>query len=416
LPLRAISSLVLVAAFASCSAIDNFGKFTVAAGVDMAGGGCTAGCNCIAADAALGVPDHCAITPSNGITCSGVQKSAATVTIAGGMYTIDSGASPPVLSDPSGNRVMTGTVAGNFALFCIGSWVADGAGHVVVVGNRPVAIVADSLMRMTNGSWAIAGSYAIDDNGAAGVGGGSNGGSAGNSGAGTNGGHPGVGSPGTGGGGGGSASTGAAGGSAVGNSPTPGGSGTNSPSVGFGGGGGGKGSMNGGGGGGGAGFLQLSAGWAIALDSITFNATGGGGAGGLAAGSAGGFAGGGGGGGGGGVLTLEAPTVSFNNGCLSVVGGPGGAGGALLRGGDSHPTTMCGFLGTGGVAPANGGPGGEPGMTNVPSGGNGTANGGGGGGLGGYGRVTVRSHNPPPITTPPNVDPMAAYNPVVLLP
>src|SRR5207302_372263 len=183
-------------------------------------------------------------------------------------------ASPPVLSDPSGNRVMTGTVAGNFALFCIGSWVADGGGHVVIVGNRPVAIIADSLMRLTNGSWVIAGSYAIDDNGAPGVGGGTNGGSAGNAGAGPNGGHPGV-------------------------------------------------------------------GWASELDSVTFDASGGGGAGGLAAGSAGGFAGGGGGGGGGGVLTLEAPTVSFNNGCLSVIGGPGGAGGALTRGGDAKATTMC---------------------------------------------------------------------------
>ena len=49
-----------------------------------------------------------------------------------------------------------------------------------------------------------------------------------------------------------------------------------------------------------------------------------------------GTAGGGGGGGGGGVVIFDAPDVSITGGCVSVVGGPGGAGGALTRGGDAH--------------------------------------------------------------------------------
>src|SRR5262249_51533603 len=161
-----------------CSAIDNFGKFSVGS-TDMAGG-CTPGCTCIPADSGLGVPDHCALAPSNGISCTGLPKSAGTVTVSAGTYTIDSGASTPIMTDPSSNTVRPGSVAGNTAFFCIGSWVAAGGGRIVFTGNRPVAIVADSLIRHTNGAWILAGSYATDANGAAGVAGGTAGGSGGN--------------------------------------------------------------------------------------------------------------------------------------------------------------------------------------------------------------------------------------------
>ncbi|MCU1276988.1 MAG: hypothetical protein JWM53_534, partial [bacterium] len=44
----------------------------------------------------------------------------------------------------------------------------------------------------------------------------------------------------------------------------------------------------------------------------------------------------------------------------------------------------------------------------------GSGPGGGGGGLGGIGRVTVRSHNPPPATQPPGVIPGQSYVPATL--
>ena len=69
--MRAISSL-LVLAVAGCTAIDNFDKFKVG-GDGGAAGGCTPGCTCIAANASLGVPEHCAIMPSNGVSCVGVS-------------------------------------------------------------------------------------------------------------------------------------------------------------------------------------------------------------------------------------------------------------------------------------------------------------------------------------------------------
>ena len=402
--MRALSSLVVVVALGSCSAIDDYGKFTVGGGVDM-GGGCMAGCDCIAGDAALGVPDHCRVGPLNAFNCTAVSSSRPVVTLAAGIYQLDTSAQPPVLNDSSGHAVMSGIDSGVTALFCIGSLVADQNVHINVVGNRPTAIIADSLIRMAMGSWTLAGAYATDMAGGSGVGGGSNGGATGNAGAGGGAGHGGTGSPGTGGGGGGAAAPGAMGGAAMGGSPTAGGAGAMPPLVGFGGGAGGQGSTFGGGGGGGGGALQLKRELGRPLRHVAVDASGGGGAGGGAAGSVAGMtAGGGGGGGGGGTIALDAPNVSVMGGCLSVAGGPGGAGGALTRGGDAHMATACG-AGSGGIAPLNGGPGGAPGGS--ANGGAGTMNGGGGGGLGGAGRVTIRSHDPP--TSGPGVVPMTAY-------
>ncbi len=406
--MRAISSLVVLAAFASCSAIDNFGKFTVGGG-DM-GGGCTPGCDCIAADSAVGVPAHCRVAPLGAFACTGTH---ATVTLAAGEYHLDSGAVPPELDDPSGKPVATGVVNGVTALFCVGSFVSAPGTHITIVNDRPVAIVADSLVRMSTSAWTLGGGYATDMNGAPGFAGGSFGGTGGIAGDGPNGGSGGSGSPGTGGGGGGATTNGAPGGSAVGGGATPGGASSSMATPGGGGGGGGMGSTFGGGGGGGGGVLQLSASWAIELDSVTFDASGGGGAGGGPTGSAGGMAGGGGGGGAGGVLALDAPMVDVTGGCLSVIGGPGGAGGALTRGGDARPTALCGFVGTGGIAAPNGGGGGSAGV-GASSGGNGTNAGGGGGGLGSYGRVTIRSRNPPPASAAPGVVPPQAYLPLTL--
>jgi hypothetical protein len=407
----------MVALLGSCSAIDNFGKFTVGTSVDMSGGGCTPGCDCIAADAALGVPEHCRVVPLNGFNCAGAGANHSTITLAPGTYQLDSGAVPPVLSDANSVVVMTGVQSNGDALFCVGSLVGDQGVHVIVVNDSPVVIIADSMIRLTSGSWSVAGGYATDRNGASGAAGGSGGGTNGNAGQGAGGGKGGSGTPGTGGGGGGSVSTGAIGGASAGGSTTIGGSAGTMPAGGFGGGAGGAGSSFGGGGGGGGGALQMSASWAVVLSSVIFDATGGGGAGGGAAGATtGATAGGGGGGGGGGIVIFDAPEVSVTGGCVSVVGGPGGAGGALARGGDAHPAVGCGFIGTAGIAPPNGGGGGTPGTGTAANavGGTGTGIGGGGGGIGGAGRVTVRSHNPPPQATPPGVIPMTAYVPMTL--
>jgi hypothetical protein len=130
------------------------------------------------------------------------------------------------------------------------------------------------------------------------------------------------------------------------------------------------------------------------------------GAGGGANGTSGtGTGGGGGGGGAGGLLALDAPMVALTNGCLAVLGVPGGAGGAALRGGDSHATALCPLTGSPGIAGASAGGGGNPGGPSF-AGGNATAGGGGGGGAGGFGRVTIRSSAPPAT---PNVNPMMAY-------
>lgn len=409
--MRAGSSLVLAAAVAlgGCSAIDDFGRFTVGGG-DM--GGCTPGCTCIPADPMLDVPEHCALAPSNGIDCSGAPRDADDVALTGGEYILNTGdplsTSPPTLMGPGVG--VTGNVAGLSAVFCIGSLVATMPSRLSVIGHRTLVIVADSVVRFT-GTIALGGNYAIDDKGAPGTAGGTSGGDQTMPGNGLGGGKPGSGSPGTGGGGGGSTSPGAMGGAAMGGLPTDGGAGAMSNAVGFGGGGGGAGAAKGGGGGGGGGSLQISAGWAIAFDQTQVDASGGGGAGGEPSPATGQPAGGGGGGGGGGVLWLEAPMVGINGGCLSVIGGPGGGGGGGLRGTDAKPSAMCGFLGMPGVGGPSGGNGGGPG-TAMPAGSAGTAGGGGGGGTGGFGRVTIRSHAPP--ATNPNVVPSQAYNPVVL--
>jgi hypothetical protein len=409
--LRAISSLLIVA-FAGCTAIDDFGKFTVGGAADL-GTTCMGGCNCVPGTPALGVPDHCAIAPSNLLSCAGVPRAAEVLTLPAGAYTLDSGATPPVLVDSNSGRVMTGAIQGTAAVFCVGSLVADSNARITITGNRLVGIVADSLVRVTAGSFILAGEYAVDASGGHGVAGGSDGGASGNAGSGAGGGRPGTGGPGSGGGGGGAQSPGGLGGSAGGGNLTQGGAGSTTPVVGFGGGGGGKGATTGGGGGGGAGALQISAGWAIQFDQVELNASGGGGGGAGSIGTAGGLAGGGGGGGGGGIVTLEAPMVTINGGCISVMGGPGGGGGAAVGGGNSHAATSCGFIGTAGIAPPMGGGGAMPG-TQQPNGANGTGSGGGGGGVGGIGRVTVRSHNPPPFTQPPGVVPAQSYVPAML--
>ncbi|MGZ3440918.1 MAG: hypothetical protein ACXVDD_15445, partial [Polyangia bacterium] len=137
--MRALSSL-LVVAFAGCTAIDDFGKFTVGGGADL-GTTCTAGCTCVPGTPALGVPDHCAIVPSNLVSCAGVPRAAAVLTLPAGAYTLDSGATPPVLDDSGGAHLMTGNIQGTAALFCIGSLVADSNARITITGNRPVGIV-----------------------------------------------------------------------------------------------------------------------------------------------------------------------------------------------------------------------------------------------------------------------------------
>ena len=404
--MRATSSLVLVVALAGCSAIDDFGKFTV---IGDGGAGCTGGCDCIPADATLDVPDHCAPTPSNGYSCN--AHGAGLVTLAGGVYMLDSGdptsGNAPTLSG-SGVQV-AGTVQNGSAVFCIGSLVTASPSRLVVVGHRPVVIVADSDVHFS-GAIAMGGVYAVDEHGAPGLAGGTAGGDQQAAGAGMGGGHAGNGSPGTGGGGGGSVTQGAAGGSTMTGSYTAGGPATPATLAGFGGGGGGTGGSKGGGGGGGGGALQLSAGWQIAFDQAQVDASGGGGAGGGPSPSVGQPAGGGGGGGGGGVVLLEAPDVSISGGCISVIGGPGGGGGGGLRGTDAKQALMCGFVGTPGVAGASGGNGGGPGG-GMAAGGSGTGAGGGGGGTGGYGRVVIRSHAPPQSAP---VVPSMAYEPMML--
>ncbi|HEY2742995.1 MAG TPA: hypothetical protein VGL86_00170, partial [Polyangia bacterium] len=302
--MRTISSVAVVLgvalALGSCSAVDNFGKFTVGSGSnDMAAAaGCTPGCDCIPADSTLGIPAHCRVTPLGGFDCLMTARAGADVEVPAGNYTLDSGASPPTLTDGSGTLVMSGAASGNTALFCVGSLTIDGGVHVTLTGGRAVAIVADSLIHQQNGSWSLGGGYASDENGAAGVGGGSNGGASGSAGDGDSAGKGGAGGPGTGGGGGGNVSPGAAGGAAMSGPGAAGGTAAAMPAGGFGGGGGGKGTMFGGGGGGGGGVLLLSASFAVQLDSVIFNATGGGGAGGGANGTgSSGMTGGGGGGG-----------------------------------------------------------------------------------------------------------------------
>jgi len=417
--LRAIASLAVVVALGSCSAVDNFGKFTVGdGGADLSlAGGCTAGCDCIVGNAALGVPDHCRVTPLNGFICPPIGGGRPTVTLSAGTYTLDTGAVPPAISGSDGRAVLDGVMQNGIALFCVGSLVADQGVHVVVVNDAPVVFVADSVIRISGGSWTLGGGYASDQNGASGFAGGTTGGTNGGSGEGASAGKGGSGAPGSGGGGGGSLLQGAMGGAAMGGTATAGGAASTMPLAGFGGGAGGKGSSFGGGGGGGGGAIQFSASWAVTLSSVAFDASGGGGAGGATAGgsAAGMTAGGGGGGGGGGLIVLDAPDVSVMMGCLSVIGGPGGAGGGTLaRGGDAHASTACGFVGTAGIGPANGGNGGSPASAATVNGLPGTANGGGGGGAGGYGRVIIRSHSPPPQSSPPGVVPMNAYQPMTL--
>ncbi|HEX9100986.1 MAG TPA: hypothetical protein VF997_02215, partial [Polyangia bacterium] len=135
---------------ASCSAIDDFGKFTVS-NIDMAGGGCTPGCDCIAADTTLGLPDHCRVAPLNGFTCPAGAHT--TLNLPAGTYQLDPGASPPLLTDSTGRAVLTGVQTMGVALFCVGSLVGDQGVHVVVVNNSPIVIVADSMIRLGNGSW-----------------------------------------------------------------------------------------------------------------------------------------------------------------------------------------------------------------------------------------------------------------------
>jgi hypothetical protein len=393
---------VLLVLVSGCSAIDDFGKFTVA-GSDMAGGGCTPSCNCVPANAALGVPDHCAIVPSNSFTCT---VGGPTVMLTGGDYTVDTGASPPTFGKPSDN-IPNGTVQGPDAVFCFGSLVTSGPSRLNVTGNRPLIIVADSVVRFS-GSIILGGGYAGDDKGATGTAGGTNGGDSETAGVGAFAGHAGVtgggNNPGPGGGGGGNASTGAVGGPAMGGTATMGGMSNNQGIYGSGGGGGGHGSTLGGGGGGGAGILQISAGWEIAFDQVSVDASGGGGAGGAAPMPGNGSPGGGAGGAGGGVF-LESPTVTVNGGCISVIGGPGGGGAGATRGDNSHRALVCPFIGGPGLGAAGAGNGGAPG-TGMPGGGMGTGMAGGGGGTGGYGHAIIRSHMPPATA---NVVPMQAY-------
>ncbi len=187
--MRTIFSFAAVLALSSCSAIDNFGKFTVGtASDDMAGGaGCTPGCDCIPADSTLGIPAHCRVAPLGGFDCLTSVRAGADVEVPAGNYTLDSAASPPTLTDGMGTLIMSGTVSGSSALFCVGSLTIDTGAHVTLTGNRAVAIVADSLIHQQNGSWTLGGGYANDTNGAAGVAGGTNGGSGANAGDGASG-------------------------------------------------------------------------------------------------------------------------------------------------------------------------------------------------------------------------------------
>lgn len=394
-------SLLLLLLWSGCTAIDDFGKFTVG-GADM-GGGCTPGCRCVPADAALGVPEHCAIVPTNSFTC---PVGGPTVTLTGGDYVVDTSLTPPRFGSAADN-IPDGTVQGPEAVFCFGSLVTARPSHVDVVGNRPLVIVVDSVVRFS-GTFTLGGGYATDDKGASGNAGGTNGGDSENPGAGAFGGHAGItsggNSPGPGGSGGGNTTMGAVGGPVMGGAATPGGMSNNSGVYGSGGGGGGRASTVGGGGGGGAGVLQISAGWAIALDQAQVDASGGGGGGGAAP-SAGGGAPGGGGGGSGGTVFFEAPSVTVNGGCISVVGGPGGGGAGSGRGDNSHRAQVCPFIGGAGLGATGGGNGGAPG-TGMLAGGMGIGMGGGGGGTGSYGRVIIRSHMPPASA---NVVPTQSY-------
>jgi hypothetical protein len=58
----------MLLAAAGCTAIDNFGKFTLGDGGSSSG--CTPDCDCIHANTNLNVPEHCYVQPANGITCS----------------------------------------------------------------------------------------------------------------------------------------------------------------------------------------------------------------------------------------------------------------------------------------------------------------------------------------------------------
>ena len=429
--MRTLGSLLLVVplTFGGCSAIDDFSQFKIGDGGAAAdlGGGCSAGCTCIAADATLGVPEHCALAPSNNLTCT--SHNADTVTLSGA-YVIDTGDPaqalvPPSITGPGVN--VNGSVQNGVASFCVGSLVTTAASQITVKGRRPLAILADSNIQLI-GSITLSGGYAIDENGAAAGPGGTAGGNQATAAVGTSGGKGGVtavGSMGSGGGtggsGGGGAVTGGAGGAATGAGATAGGVaiGSGNPPIGYGGGGGGSGQngAKGGGGGGGGGVMQLSAGWQLSLAQVSVDASGGGGAGG-GLGAQG--AGGGGAGGSGGSLLLESPNLTLTGGCLSVIGGPGGGGGSpLARGGDAKGVTACGFQGSkgaGGAAVGTAGGGGGDGAAatvNVAAGGNAAGIAGGGGGAGSYGRVVIRTHTPPSATDS-GVVPQAAYTSLTL--
>lgn len=396
--MRSRSSAVVVALAlfgGGCSAIDNFGKFTFDGGA--ASGACTPGCTCIPANTMLGVPAHCAVAPANSVTCSNLAV-AADVTLSG-TYTLDTSLSPPELSGPGLSGALMGSVEGSAAVFCVGSLVTDSTTTINVQGNRPLTLVAASLIQL-DGVLHAGGVYASDEHGRSGTAGGAGGGDSAMMGNGPAGGKSGGGS-GAGGGGGGNAVAGFAGGGTMNASNTPGGDALPTPNIGSGGGGGGSGNSKGGGGGGGGGFVQLSASYMIKLGNAGIDVTGGGGAGGFPSiGSAApGTGGGGGGGGAGGIIVLDAPTVSVDNGCLSVLGGPGGeGGGATLRGRDNMPKASCPFNGgpIGLIMPGAGGAGGFPSANGVDAAGKtGIAVGGGGGGTGGAGRVIVRARTQP---------------------
>jgi hypothetical protein len=104
---------------------------------------------------------------------------------------------------------------------------------------------------------------------------------------------------------------------------------------------------------------------------------------------------GGGGGGAGGIIFLDAPIVSVDGGCLSVLGGLGGEGGQIAKGRNPTQKPDCPFNGEPYLpSPGEGGGGGVPGIGTGP-GMPGGVMGGGGGGLGSYGRVIVRSKMQP---------------------
>ena len=180
--MRTIFSVTLALLLGSCSAVDDFGKFTVGSGGGDMAASCTPGCDCIAADGTVGTPAHCRVAPLGAFDCPHSTKAGGDVEVTAGNYTLDSGASPPTLTDGNGTVVMSGAVSGASALFCVTSLEIDTGVHVTVTGGRPISIVADTLIHQSSGSWSLGGGYATDTNGAAGVAGGTNGGNGGNAG------------------------------------------------------------------------------------------------------------------------------------------------------------------------------------------------------------------------------------------